>query len=839
MSRTAWALIAAILVAGCAGSDAASPNDTAAGPEVRDVGLPGPDLGGPDGLVEDAGPPKPVDVALPRDGVPDLPEAQDTAADVPAAEDLAPDLVLPDPDVPEATDVATADAVDTVEPPRPFTIVVLPDTQYASEWPNGDANPYFRMTRWIAEHAAEQNIRFVLHMGDITDDNHPSEWAVADRAHGVLDDAGIPYSVVPGNHDYPSGSGSGLSRDTTLYNEHFGPWRFEGRPWYGGHRGEGNDDNVALFEAGGMSFLAISLAFAPSKDALCWASEQIAAHPDRRVILVTHCYQKNGGGHATNCGTNYDIAGSGGDTTWAELAARHENVFLVLSGHITDSEHRIRTGNAGNPVHEILTDYQQEAPCSSTPCGGLCNGAGRLGNGWLRTLTFYPDEDRVEVRSLTAEEGQVLYFPDGVPAFICGAYDADPLHADHSFSFDYDMTGAWPPPRYDDRGSVAFNDRTVNEDPSGDQLAPALAADPSGAFVVAWEHDPDNDGRFQIVARGFAPGGCARFGDLVVGGSHDGQQQAPAVAADATGGFVVVWQDDPDDDGVYDVIARGFHADGTERFASIVANTDAAGQQAAPALAVAPDGAFVVAWEDDRDGNGFYQIYARGFHADGTERFARVVVNSVDDGQQRSPAVVSDAAGGFVVVWEDDQDRDGAYQVYARGFEADGTERFVDTPMLGADTGHQVASAIAMDASGGFVVAWEDDGDGNGLYQAFARGFEADGTQRFAATVVNTEDDGQQRTPSVAMDATGAFVVAWADDQDDNGYFQIYARAFHADGTERVADFVVNTDGTGQQIHPAAALGPTGAWVFAWQDDMDGNGFFEILARGLDPPDRD
>ncbi len=53
------------------------------------------------------------------------------------------------------------------------------------------------------------------------------------------------------------------------------------------------------------------------------------------------------------------------------------------------------------------------------------------------------------------------------------------------------------------------------------------------------------------------------------------------------------------------------------------------------------DGKFVVVWEDDKDGNGYYQIYARGFNANGSQRFADMTVNSVASGQQRRPAIAT------------------------------------------------------------------------------------------------------------------------------------------------------------------------------------------------------
>jgi hypothetical protein len=59
----------------------------------------------------------------------------------------------------------------------------------------------------------------------------------------------------------------------------------------------------------------------------------------------------------------------------------------------------------------------------------------------------------------------------------------------------------------------------------------------------------------------------------------------------------------------------------------------------------------------------------------------------------------------------------------------------------------------------------------------------------FPAFRVNVTTSGQQQRPAVATDADGRFVVVWMDDADRNGFFDLVARAFNADGTERLASF--------------------------------------------------
>ena len=106
------------------------------------------------------------------------------------------------------------------------------------------------------------------------------EWVIADTAMKVLDDAGVPYSIVPGNHDMYDG------RNATFYNEFFKPKRYEGKPWYGGCFGETNESNYCLFSAGGIDFLVLSLEPLPRDEVVEWGNKVIAEHPDRHVIVA-------------------------------------------------------------------------------------------------------------------------------------------------------------------------------------------------------------------------------------------------------------------------------------------------------------------------------------------------------------------------------------------------------------------------------------------------------------------------------------------------------------------------------------------------------------------------
>lgn len=322
-----------------------------------------------------------------------------------------------------------------------FAIILLPDTQYYTKrFPE----IYYRQTKWIVDHSDELNIKFVVHLGDITQENTHEQWKVADEAHRSLDKANISYSVVPGNHDMPKiGSGKDRERNTTIYNKYFGPDRFKGKTWYGGHMGTSNDNNFTFFEWRNLKFMVVSLELAPRAEALKWANKVVEQYKERRVIVVTHCYMemcKAGntgcGRYHNECASECNLVGNGADAVWENLIRKHKNIFMVLCGHVTDVEHITRKGEAGNDVHEILTDYQneiseQQYKYTNKGKKKKFKNLKESGNGWLRILQFSPKENMIHVSSLSVEGVKRFYETE--------RYNEDPSHSDHKYSFPYDM----------------------------------------------------------------------------------------------------------------------------------------------------------------------------------------------------------------------------------------------------------------------------------------------------------------------------------------------------------------------------------------------------------------
>ncbi len=319
-----------------------------------------------------------------------------------------------------------------------WTIALLPDTQYYSQSRPGI---FSAQTAWLRENAGRYNIRFALHLGDITNVNSQPEWKAARESMSLLD-GHIPYAFVPGNHDYGPG-GSAATRDTFL-NDFFLFDDYAARPNFGGAMTAGKMDNsYHLFEAGGYQWIVLCLEWGPTDSTIAWAHSVLDQHPNRKAILVTHAYMNNNDLRYDHLDTvnpqeynphEYATPGpvNDGEELWQELV-KQRNFVLTVNGHVLGDGTGFRTdpNDAGQNVHQMLVNYQFLAPLG--------------GNGYLRLLIVRPN-GTVQVKS---------YSP---------IYNDFLVTADQEFQFDFEW---YAPPDANANGQPDYYDDTLDSDDDG------------------------------------------------------------------------------------------------------------------------------------------------------------------------------------------------------------------------------------------------------------------------------------------------------------------------------------------------------------------------------------
>ncbi|MFF4349151.1 LamG-like jellyroll fold domain-containing protein [Streptomyces sp. NPDC001530] len=227
---------------------------------------------------------------------------------------------------------------------RRFTLAVMPDTQYLFDGPSINPAPIEASLRYLLEHGTDENIVFLSHLGDLTENGAQAECDAAGKAFELLDRRGVGYSVLAGNHDVRSSTND--QRGATPYLDVFGPQRFESKRTFGGASPDGYN-TFHLFKAAGREWLVLALDWRLSAKGYAWAKDVLAQHPKTPVILTTH-----------ELVVEDDTLSSYGQQLWDQLIRDHDQIFLTLNGHYWPAARATRKNAAGNDVHLHLTNYQ-------------------------------------------------------------------------------------------------------------------------------------------------------------------------------------------------------------------------------------------------------------------------------------------------------------------------------------------------------------------------------------------------------------------------------------------------------------------------------------------------
>ncbi|MER6180090.1 LamG-like jellyroll fold domain-containing protein [Streptomyces sp. NPDC001652] len=227
---------------------------------------------------------------------------------------------------------------------RRFTLAVMPDTQYLFDGPSIDKAPVEASLRYLLEHGKDENLVFLSHLGDLTQNGAAAEVAAISEAFKLLDRRGVGYSVLAGNHDVKSSTDD--QRGSTPYLDAFGPDRFKGRSTYGGASSDGYN-TFHLFTAAGREWMVLALDWRLSAKGYAWAKDVLARHPRTPVILTTH-----------ELVVEDDTLSAYGRQLWDQLIEDHDQIFLTLNGHYWPAGRATRKNAAGHDVHLHLTNYQ-------------------------------------------------------------------------------------------------------------------------------------------------------------------------------------------------------------------------------------------------------------------------------------------------------------------------------------------------------------------------------------------------------------------------------------------------------------------------------------------------
>ena len=300
--------------------------------------------------------------------------------------------------------------------------------------------------------------------------------------------------------------------------------------------------------------------------------------------------------------------------------------------------------------------------------------------------------------------------------------------------------------------------------------------------------------------------------------------------SDGAGGMIVAWEDAR---GAY----LGIYAQRIDAYGNQVWTTDgvpvctAIGSKSQAKLCPDGSGGAIIVWEDYRASN--WDVYAQKINADGITQWADNGIGiSTGTSYQDHPRLVPDGSGGAVIVWADD--RNGNWDIYVQSVSADG--------ILGpgwmsgglpvcTEAGTQVYPAIIEDGLGGTIIAWRDDR--TGAMSIYAQMLDSDSNRLWTSSGVACDAVSiAHSAPRLISDGYGGAIVTWRDGRTID--YNIYAQRLDVSGSILWGSSAVVVCGAaGHQYYPEIVTDGIHGAIITWQDNRVTDN--DIYVQKLDP----
>jgi hypothetical protein len=351
-----------------------------------------------------------------------------------------------------------------------------------------------------------------------------------------------------------------------------------------------------------------------------------------------------------------------------------------------------------------------------------------------------------------------------------------------------------------------------------EQVVPRLISDMAGGAIILCQ-DYVTASNYDIYGQRVDANGNTLWASGGLAISIDPNiQYDPRLINDMAGGVLVTWADNRS--GNYDIYGQRVNASGNALWtANGKAICLAAGQQAYQQIISDASGGALVFWQDDRNVN--YDIYAQRVDANGNTLWAADGKPiCLATGDQYAPRPVSDGAGGAILVWPDT--RNGNYDIYAQRVDGNGNTLWAAEGVVICNAAlDQISPQLISDGAGGALVVWQDYRNGN--YDIYGQRIDGSGNVLWAANgamICNAIN--HQTTPQLADDGAGGAITVWQDQR--SGTLDIYSQRINGNGNALwPANGLKICSATGVQDTPQLIRNAPGSAIMAWRDLRAGN----------------
>ena len=379
------------------------------------------------------------------------------------------------------------------------------------------------------------------------------------------------------------------------------------------------------------------------------------------------------------------------------------------------------------------------------------------------------------------------------------------------------------------------NTYTNNDQNSSPIPAQSVTALANGDFVVAWDSDGQDGSGKGAFAQIFSSNGMKKGSEFQVNLGTQNNQEHPTVTALDDGGFIIAFMSygqDGESSNYTNSYAQRYDASGATVGSQFILHNNSDQYQHMPVVTALDNGRFVATWQAQYTNQ--YKVYSRIFDSNNNASGNEFMVNTSTSGMQAHADNTKLSDGGFVVTWVDYGQQ--AHGIYGQRFDATGAKIGSEFQVNTYTNSDQIEPAVSALTDGGFVVAWQSNGQDGDSYGIYGQRFDASGVAVGSEFRVNTETQNSQEFSTVEGLSDGGFLVAWTSDSQDGSGYGVFGQRFDQSGNSVGNEFQINTYSTDDQDRVSLAQLANGNVIATWDSNgQDGSGdgvFAQILDVG-------
>ncbi|MBX3057670.1 MAG: hypothetical protein KF770_14485 [Anaerolineae bacterium] len=359
-----------------------------------------------------------------------------------------------------------------------------------------------------------------------------------------------------------------------------------------------------------------------------------------------------------------------------------------------------------------------------------------------------------------------------------------------------------------------------------EESIPRLAEDAAtGGALAVWQQNTGSSAGYDLYAHRIDSDGLLTGSSFVIE-AVDANQNRPVLAQNSNGAYLITWYDERN--GNQDIFNRLRLADGS--WGGVGMAHPAPGDQEKPQIAYNPDDdEYLVVWQDYRSGKD-WDIYGQRVDSNGSLIGNNLSVDATADTHQTTPQVAY-GANEYLIAWQHYVDeKNTTYDVYGRVLNRDGTFATTAFPIANyvqfSAYKESPTDVVHNSSSNQFLVLWEAQVSSNN-WDVWARHVSTTGSVGSYIQIANLSD--------VEVDAAGAYntesdqyLVVW-EASNTIGFYRTYGRRLTGSGTVLPDNLQISTTFASNAASDVAYRADSHQYIVVWQQSGD------IYSRGVLP----